>query len=156
MRRPQLEHHLMLVAQVDPLRQPSFGEAPEVEVVAKPLAEKVLRVEAVLDHRRRRPLRGDPNIGIEVPPDVIAEVLLAALFLPGADHFERVVVDQGDSARSVASVRAAEVGHEDCAWSAMEGMWSRVAGLVGELFCLDGVHDLRPARVAFGVEHVRA
>jgi hypothetical protein len=35
--RPQLEHHLMLVAQIDALDQPPFGQAPEVEVVAEPL-----------------------------------------------------------------------------------------------------------------------
>src|ERR1051325_8627364 len=141
----------MLVAQIDPLGELSLGQAPEVEVVTKPPAEQVLRVQAVLDHRWGRPLGGDANVGIEVPPDVVAEVLVAATFLPGPEYLERVVVDQSDAARSVISVRAAEVGQEDRTRPAMEGVWSRVPGLFGELFCLDRVHDLRLARIGLGV-----
>ncbi len=34
--RPRLEHHLMLVAQIDALDQPALRQAPEVEVVTEP------------------------------------------------------------------------------------------------------------------------
>jgi hypothetical protein len=32
-----------------------------------------------------------------VPPDVVAEVLLATILLPSAEHLERVVIDQRDA-----------------------------------------------------------
>ena len=54
--RPQLEHHLMLVAQVDALEQLAFGEAPEVEVVAEPPPQEVLGVRA-----RSRSSTGSPT-----------------------------------------------------------------------------------------------
>ena len=92
-RRPQLEHHLVLVAEVDPLEQPAFGDAPEVEVVAEPPAQQVLGVQPALDHRRGGPFRGDRDVVVEVPPHVVGEALLAAVGLPGADDLEGVVVD---------------------------------------------------------------
>ena len=104
-RRPQLEHHLVLVAEVDPLHQLALGEAPEVEVVAEALAEQILGVEPVLDHRRRRPLGGDRDVLVQVPPDVVGEVLVAAVCLPGARDLEGVVVDQRDAAGAVVAVR---------------------------------------------------
>ena len=67
----------MLVAQVDPLEQLAFGKAPEVEVMAEPASKEVFGVEAVLDHRRRLPLRRDGDVLVEVPPHVVGEVLFA-------------------------------------------------------------------------------
>ena len=55
-RWPQLEHHLVLVAQVDPLDEPALRQAPEVEVMAEPPAQEILGIQAVLDHRWGRPL----------------------------------------------------------------------------------------------------
>jgi hypothetical protein len=102
--RPQLQHDLVLVAQVDALGEGALGHAPEVQVVAELAAEQVLGVEARLEHRRSAPLGGDHGVVVEVPPAVVAEELVAPVVFPGADHVEAVVVEQGDPARPVVAV----------------------------------------------------
>src|SRR5216110_2554897 len=56
--------------------------------------EQVLGVQPVLEHRRRCPFRSHRDVLVQVPPDVVAEVLVAAIALPWPGHLERVVVDQ--------------------------------------------------------------
>jgi hypothetical protein len=48
-------------------------------VVAEAAAEQVLGVQAVLDHRGGAPFGGDDGVVVQVPPAVIAEVLLPAV-----------------------------------------------------------------------------
>jgi hypothetical protein len=153
---PQLEHHLVLVAEIDPLHELALGEAPEVEVVAEAPPEQVLGVQAALDHRGRAPLGGDRDVVAEVPPDVVAEVHVAPVLLPGADHLEGVVVDERHAARAVGAVRASEVGHEDAAGPAVHGVRAGVAGLRGQLLRLDRAHEPRAARIVLRVEDERA
>ena len=56
---------------------------------------------AVLDHRRGAPLAADERVVPQVPPRVVGEVLRSAVLLPGADHVERAVVEEGDAAGSL-------------------------------------------------------
>ena len=151
-----LKHHLVGVAQVDPLGEGALRHRPEVEVVAESAAEQVLGVQATLDHRRGRPFGGDDGVVVQVPPAVVAEVLVAAVALPGADDVEGVVVQQRDPAGAVVAVGAAEGEQEDAAWPAMDGVGPGVAGLSGQFLGLDGVDHAGVARVGPGVEHVGA
>ena len=153
---PDLEHHLVLVAEVDPLHQPALRKAPEVEVVAEALAEQVLGIQPVLDHRRRRPLRGHRDVLVQVPPDVVGEVLVATVGLPGARDLEGVVIDQRDPAGPVAVAGGAEVRHEDAARPAMHRVRARVAGLGSKLLGLDRPHDVGLTGIGLGVEHIGA
>jgi hypothetical protein len=96
----------MLVAQIDALDQPPFRQAPEVEVVAEPLAQEVFGVQPVLDHRRGRPLRRDRDVIVQVPPHVVREVLLAPVRLPRSGYLERVVIDERHASRAIGAVGA--------------------------------------------------
>ena len=127
---------------------------PEVEVVAELAAEQVLGVEAVLEHRRRGPFGGDHGVVVQVPPAVVGEELVAAVVLPGADDVEGVVVEQGDPARAVVAVGAAEVEQEDAAGAAVDGVGPGVAGLGGQLLGGDLVDHLGVAGVGLGVQHI--
>jgi hypothetical protein len=99
----------MLVPQVDSLEQLAFGEAPEVEVMAELPSKEVFGVEALLDHRWRRPLRRDGDVVVEVPPHVVGEVLLAPVGLPRAGDLEGVVIEKRNPSRAVGAVGAAQV-----------------------------------------------
>ena len=57
---------------------------------------------AVLDHVGRAPFAGDRDVLAEVPPEVVSEILRAAIDLPPAEHVEALVIEQEDSARAVA------------------------------------------------------
>ena len=127
---------------------------PEVEVVAELAAQQVLGVQAVLDHRRGGPLGGDDGVVVQVPPAVVAEVLVAAVVLPGADDVEAVVVEQGDPAGAVVAVGPAQVEHEDAAGPAVDGVGPRVAGLGGQLLGGDLPDDRGVAGVGLGVQHI--
>ena len=93
---------MTLVAEIDALDQPALGEAPEVEVMAEALSQQVLGIQSVLDHRRGGPLRGDGHVVIQMPPEIVCQVLVAPVGLPGAGDLEGVVVDQRHAARAAA------------------------------------------------------
>ena len=153
-RRAQLQHHLVLRAEVDGLQMPALGEVPEVQRVAVLLAQQQLGHDAVLDHRRGAPLAGDRDVLVEVPPGVVGQVLRAAVGLPGAQHVERGVVEQRDPARPVVAVRAAEARQEDPVRAAVQGVRARVAGVRGQLLGVDRLEQLRRARVGLRVVDV--
>ena len=132
-RGPQLQHHLVLGAEVDRLQVPALGEVPEVELVAVLLAEQQFGHEPVLDHRRRAPLAGHQDVLVEVPPGVVGQVLRPAVGLPGAEDVEGAVVEQRDAARPVVPVGSAQAGEEDAVRTAVQGVRPGVAGPLRQL-----------------------
>ena len=150
----QLQHHLVLVAEVDALLERALRHAPKVQMMTELAAEQVFGIEPVFDHRGRGPLRGHHRVVPQVPPDVVGEKLRAPVLLPRPEHFEGVVVDQRDTAGPVVAVGATQRRHEDAARPAVHGVRSRVSGLGGQLAGLNGVFQHRVSRFGLGIEHV--
>jgi hypothetical protein len=149
-----LQHHLVGVAEVDTLGEGAVRQRPEVQVVAEAAAQQVLGVQAVLDHGRGAPFGGDDGVVVQVPPAVVAEPLLAAVGLPGADDLEAGVVQQGDAAGAVVAVSPAQAEHEDAAGAAVDGVRPGVAGLGRQLLGGDLPHHCGLAGVGLGVQHI--
>ena len=126
-----------------------------MQLVAVLVAEQQLADQAVLDHLRRAPLARDHGAVVEVPPEVVGELLRPAVGLPGALDREVLVVEQEDAAGPVA-VGVAERGDVDPVRAAVDGVRAAVAGLAGDLVGLDHLHELGRARVLLDVEHVDA
>ena len=154
-RRAQLEHHLVLGAEVDLLAVAALGKVPDVELVTVTAGQQGLRDDSVLDHVRSAPLAGDRRVVTEVPPEVVSKLLRAAVQLPAALHREGVVVDDENTARPV-SVGRAQRADVDSVGTAVDGVRAAVAGAIGDLIRLDGVHELRLFRVRLHVEDVDA
>ena len=151
----ELQHHLMLVAEVDALSELALRHAPEVQVVAELAAQQILGIEPVLDHRRRRPLRRDrPCRAAGATRSRRRRTAGPRSCFPRSEHFERVVVEQRDTARSVVAVGATQRRHEDAAGPAMHGVRSRVSRLGGQLAGLNGVFQHRVSRIGLGIEDV--
>ena len=140
-RGAQLEHHLVLGAEVDLLQVAPLLEVPHVQLVAVLVAEQQLADEPVLDHLRRAPLAREHRVVSEVPPEVVGQLLRAAVVLPGALDREVVVVEQEDAAGAVA-LGVAERGHVDPVGAAVDRVRAAVAGLARDLVGLDDLHDL--------------
>ena len=154
-RGPQLEHHLVLGAEVDLLDVLALLEVPDVELVAVLVAQQQLGIEAVLDHVRRAPLGGDDRALVEVPPEVVGQLLRPAVLLPGALDREVLVVEQEDPAGAVA-VGVAERGDVDPVGAAVDRVRARVARLARDLLGLDDLGQLRRLRVVLDVDDVDA
>ncbi len=152
-RRAQLEHHLVLRAEVDLLHVLARGEVPDVQLVAVLVAEQQLADEAVLDHVRRAPLRGDDGAEVQVPPEVVGQLLRSAVGLPLALDREVLVVEQEHAAGPVA-LRVAERGDVDAVGAAVDRVRAAVAGLAGDLLGLDHLDELGLPRVLLDVEDV--
>ena len=135
-RRAQLEHQLVLVAEVDLLQVLALRHVPEMQPAAVLGAQDLLRDQPVLDHVGRAPLAGHHRVVAEVPPHVVGEVLRAAVDLPAAEHVEGLVVHHEDAARALA-LGVAERADVDAAGPAMHGVRPRVARPLGELGRLD-------------------
>src|SRR5213594_665131 len=101
MRRPQLEYHLLLCAEIDDLPVATLGQVPDVQLMTVTALQQDFRVDAVLDHLRRAPLAGDHRVVAEVPPEVVGEILRAAVELPATANLEAVVIDDEDAAWTV-------------------------------------------------------
>ena len=151
----QLEHQLVLVAEVDGLQVLPLVQVPEVQPPAVLGAEQHLRDQAVLERVGRAPFAGDEGVVAQVPPGIVGEVLGPAVHLPLAAHVEGLVVHQEHAARSLA-LPVAERGHVDALGSTVDRMRPGVAGLVGHLARLDHLHDLGFLGIGLGVEDVDA
>src|ERR1041384_8839697 len=100
MRRPELERHLVLVAEVERLDVAPAAQVPDVEAMAVLLAEQQLRDHAALDHLRRAPLARQQGVVAEVPPEVVGEVLRPAIALPAAAAVEALAVGEEEIGRA--------------------------------------------------------
>ena len=155
MRGPQLEHQLVLVAEVDGLQVLAGVQVPEVQPAAVLGAEQNLGNEAVLEGIGRAPLARHHGVVPEMPPGVIGEVLRAAIHLPLAQHVEGLVVHQEHAARSLA-LAVAERRDIDAFRSAVHGVRARVSGPLGHVARLDHLDDGGTSGVGLGVEDVDA
>src|SRR4051812_19228888 len=102
MRWAQLEGDLVLFAQVNTLGEPAIAQIPKIEVVPVLAIEEQVRLDTVLDHVRGAPLAADQGVVAEVPPEVVVQVLVAAVDLPAALHLEGVMIEHEDTAGTVA------------------------------------------------------
>src|SRR5438552_14893756 len=155
MRRPELQHQLVLLAEVDLLAMTALRQIPDVDLVAVLAGKQDLGVDAALDHLGRAPLARDRGVVTEVPPEVVGELLRSAVDLPSALDRESVVVDHEDSTGRVA-VRIAERTDVDPIGTAVDCVRPAVAGAVGNLLGLDRVDELRLLRIGLDVEDVDA
>jgi hypothetical protein len=143
----------MLRPEVDLLHVLARLEIPRVEPVAVLVAQQQLADDAVLDHVRRAPLARDHRVEVEMPPEVVRELLRPAVDLPLALDREVLVVEQEDAAGPVAG-GIAERRDVDAVRPAVDGVRAAVPGLARDLLGLDHLHELRGARVVLDVEHV--
>jgi hypothetical protein len=89
----------------------------------------------------------------EMPPRVVGELLRSAVDFPASKRLERLVIHHEDAAWCLA-ILVAERRDVDAAGAAMDGVRSRIAGLLGDLFRLDRLDQRRLARVGLGIEDV--
>src|ERR1700722_2620025 len=83
-----------------------IAQVPDMNRVSVLVAEQQFGHDAVLDHVRRSPFAGDGNVPAEMPPEVVREPLRPAIDFPSPEHVEALVIEQENSARSVALVIA--------------------------------------------------
>ncbi len=156
MSRAQLKRHLVLVAQVDGLHVLARTHVPEVQPVPVFAAEQQLGDDSVLDHRRGRPLRCHQHVVIDVPPDVVRQVLVASVLLELADDVKIRVVEQGHPAGAVLAVGAAQAGDVQVAGAAVHGVRAGVASPLAEFGRPEHLRDLGRRRVGLRVENIDA
>src|ERR1700759_1438954 len=133
----------------------SLVQVPDVNLVAIPAGQQQLWVDAVLDHVRRAPFRGNHCVVAQVPPEVVGELLRAAILFPGALQFEGVSIHQKNATGAISAGRT-ECAAIDAIWSTVNGMRCAVAGLAGELFGLDHLHDFGLSGIRLGVQDVNS
>src|SRR5437899_12543263 len=132
-----------------------LAQVPQVNCVAVLASEQEVRLNTVLDHFRRAPFAGDGNVVTEMPPEVVSQVLGAAIDLPAPEHVETLMVEQEESARPVA-IGSPQRAYVDRVRTAMDRVGTAVAGAGGEFGGFDNFDDFRSARVGFRIDHVDA
>src|SRR5271155_4905572 len=85
-----------------------------------------------------------------MPPEIVGEILRAAVNLPFSQNLEAVRVHDEDAAGAVAG-GGAESAAKNSFGAAVDGVRAGVAGPLGENRRLDDLDDSRLARVWLGV-----
>ena len=153
--RSQLQHHLLLGAEVELLHVAPAAQVPDVQLAAVLPAEQELRVDAVLHHVGRAPRAGDHRVLAQVPPDVVGELLRSAIEFPSAANVEGLRIED-ERATGAVAVGRAERAQEDAVRSAVHGVRRGIAGPLRKRFRLDHLHDLWRPRIGLRVENVNA
>ena len=92
----------MICAEVKRFQMPPVAQIPDMNRMTVLVSEEQLGHDAVLDHFRRTPFAGDGNFPAEMPPEIVRELLWAAIDFPSPEHVEAFVIEQENSARPVA------------------------------------------------------
>ena len=82
------------------------AQIPEMDGVAVFVAEQVLGHDAVLELRRQAPFAGHHVVARQVPPEVVMQLLRAAIDLPAAADVEGLAVHDEDAGGPCVAVRA--------------------------------------------------
>jgi hypothetical protein len=88
-----------------------------------------------------------------MPPEVVGEVLRAAVDLPSPEGLEGLVIHHEDAPRTLAVGRA-ERAHVEGIGAAVAGVRSGVAGPAGDLVRFDDLHNLGVDGILLGVQDV--
>src|SRR6266700_2444365 len=128
-------------------------QVPDVQFASVLSRKQQLRVETALHHIRSAPFGGDHCVVPKVPPEIVSQVLGAALLLPWAFQLKRIRIHEEDAARTIATGRT-EGAAINAIGATMNGMWRCVAGLLSELFWLDHFHDLGMVVTRFRIQDV--
>ena len=158
MRRPHLEYHLVVSAEVDRLHVAPSPEIPEMDPVTVLIRKQVLWDDSVLELRRQPPFARDHVVTRQIPPEVIVQVLGSAIDLPAAEDIERLAVHDEDARRTVGAIfaTAAKRAHVDPFRPAMDRMRPRVASPFEHLLRFNDLVNLRFGRIWFRIDDVEA
>src|SRR6266516_2352235 len=102
MRWTHLEHHLLLVTQVERLQVPAAPQVPDVDLMSIFAGEKLVRLQSVFDHVRRPPFAAQQRVESQMPPKIVMQKLRTAVHFPLPENFERFAVEHENAARAVA------------------------------------------------------
>src|SRR5580693_1980775 len=81
---------------------PALAQIPDVEFVAVPAFQQNFGIHAVLHHAGRAPFASDDGVQTQVPPKIVSQILWAAVEFPLPQDVEAVVIDDEDTAGSLA------------------------------------------------------
>ena len=155
-RRPHLQRHLMIGAEIDGLDVFSGPQIPEVDPMAILVREQILRHDPVFELRRQRPLARHHVIARQVPPEVIMQRLRTAVDLPPSEHLEGLAVHDEDAGRPVGAIlaTAAKRADIDAVRAAVNRVRPRVAGLREDFLGLDDFVNFRLRRIRLGIDDI--
>src|SRR5690349_20260259 len=105
----------------------SLVQVPDMNLVPVLAGQQQLRVNALFHHVGRAPFGGNHRVVSQMPPEVVRQLLGAAILLPLALQLERVRVHQENATGAVSASRSKRTSI-DAVWSAMNRMGRGVAG----------------------------
>ena len=80
-----------------------LAKVPNMKTVAVLGAEEQLGIQPAFYHVGSTPFASQHSVVPQVPPEVVSEVLRAAIDLPAPQHLERVMIEDQDATRSIAT-----------------------------------------------------
>src|SRR5713226_8417627 len=103
----------MVGTEIDRLNVTPGPEIPEVDPMAVLVREQILRHDPILELRRQPPFARHHVVTRQVPPEIIVQVLGAAVDLPAAQDIECLAVHDEDAGRPGSAVLATAAERAD-------------------------------------------
>src|SRR5262249_58056162 len=101
------------------------------------------------------PLAGDHGVMSQVPPEVVCQILRAAVRFPRSLDLEGFGIEKKDAARTFA-ISGTDGIHVHAVWPAVRGMGAAVAGFLLHFLGLNHLSQRGLAGIGLGVKDVNA
>src|SRR5262245_2672404 len=132
-----------------------LDQIPDVKFVAVAATQQYFRIHSILHHAGRPPFAGDDAVESQVPPEIISKFLRATIQLPLPEDIETLLIHYENSA-GTAAVRSSQRADKDSVGTAMNRVRGCVSCARSQRLRLNHLHDLRFARIRFGVDDMDA
>src|SRR5215467_14736447 len=116
-------------------------QVPDMNLVTVLAGQQQLWIDAIFYHIRSAPFGRNHRVVSQVPPQIVSQLLWAAILFPRPLQLKRVRIHQENASRAVSASRS-ECAPVDGVRSTMKCMRRRVAGLLYELVRLNHLHTL--------------
>ena len=99
---PHLQNHLIFLAEIERVRNPSPAQIPNMHAMAILGFHQQIWLETVLNHLRGRPFRAQKRVVEKVPPKIVVKILIAPIHFPLSEHIEAEMIQQEDASWAIA------------------------------------------------------
>src|SRR5262249_2954728 len=140
--RAQLQHHLLLGPQIEDLAVPPALQIPHMQLMTVLSGEEQLGVRAVLVHVGSAPLAGDHRVAAQMPPEIVGQILWAAIQFPTPADLKRLRV-QDENAAGAFTLRRSKRVKVDAIGPAVRSVRPAVTRAPNDCLRLNHPGDLR-------------
>src|SRR5262245_48824013 len=153
MRGSHLQHHLLLLTQIERLDMTAAAQIPDMHFMPVFAGQQQIGLHAVFNHVRRAPFAAKQRVKAEMPPEIVTNKLWAPIHLPLTPNAERFTIEHENAARPIAVGRT-QRANVNTFRSTVNRVRTGIIGSRKDFFGLNHFDNLRFLRVRLRIYDV--